>query len=431
MTSNYSDLFRLEAVQSRYQERWGKAILIRPLGLPFFVVLAAVIAVCLMGMMFFASYTKRTQVIGVLTPEEGIIKVYTQQPGVVTALKVTDGQHVKRGDSLYVISLDHRSAGGGASQSFDASDALMETIKRRQEDLADEGRQETALYEEQRLQLSGRANGLSTQDEQLRSQIQLQRQRVASAKLQYDRYKGLVDQHIMAAMAAQQKEDELLDQQGRLRELLSNQSQISAQLASTRSDLAQLPAKHEQQVAEIRRQLSELQESMVEMQTRSNTVIAAPESGLVTAIMVKQGQIAGNEPLLTIVPDNAVFRGELYVPSKAIGFIEPGQRVRMRFAPYPYEKFGQYGGRVLSISQAALLPREGPALLENILQKKYGGEGVYEVDVELDKQTVTAYGKEIPLTAGIQIEADIMQDRRTLVEWMLEPLYSLRGVITR
>jgi membrane fusion protein len=40
---------------------------------------------------------------------------------------------------------------------------------------------------------------------------------------------------------------------------------------------------------------------------------------------------------------------------------------------------------------------------------------------------VMAYGGPVPLTAGMQLEADIMQDRRTLLAWIFEPLHTLRG----
>jgi len=47
----------------------------------------------------------------------------------------------------------------------------------------------------------------------------------------------------------------------------------------------------------------------------------------------------------------------------------------------------------------------------------------------LDEQTVSAYGKALPLQAGMLLDADIIVDSRTLVEWILDPLYSLQGVL--
>ena len=56
-----------------------------------------------------------------------------------------------------------------------------------------------------------------------------------------------------------------------------------------------------------------------------------------------------------------------------------------------------------------------------------GGEPLYRISVDLAAQTVTAYGKPVPLQAGMLLDADILQETRRLYEWVLEPLFSLSG----
>ncbi len=55
------------------------------------------------------------------------------------------------------------------------------------------------------------------------------------------------------------------------------------------------------------------------------------------------------------------------------------------------------------------------------------GEPLYRITVVLARQTITAYGKPQPLQAGMLVDADIVQEKRHLYEWVLEPLYSLTG----
>jgi membrane fusion protein len=56
------------------------------------------------------------------------------------------------------------------------------------------------------------------------------------------------------------------------------------------------------------------------------------------------------------------------------------------------------------------------------------GEPVYAITVvTLKQQTVTAYGEQRPLSAGMRLDGDILQETRKLYEWMLEPLYSITG----
>ena len=55
------------------------------------------------------------------------------------------------------------------------------------------------------------------------------------------------------------------------------------------------------------------------------------------------------------------------------------------------------------------------------------GEPLYRITVDLSAQTIMAYGEARPLQIGMQLEADIMQERRKLYEWVLEPLISITG----
>jgi len=53
--------------------------------------------------------------------------------------------------------------------------------------------------------------------------------------------------------------------------------------------------------------------------------------------------------------------------------------------------------------------------------------GSYRITVELMRQTVTAYGEQVPLQPGMQLEADVTLETRRLYEWVLEPLYTITG----
>ena len=54
-------------------------------------------------------------------------------------------------------------------------------------------------------------------------------------------------------------------------------------------------------------------------------------------------------------------------------------------------------------------------------------ESVYLVKVKPEKQTVKVYGEEKPLQMGMALEADILNERKKLYEWVLDPLYSITG----
>ena len=136
-----------------------------------------------------------------------------------------------------------------------------------------------------------------------------------------------------------------------------------------------------------------------------------------TRRLVEAGQsVRTGEPLLRILPRGSRLQAELLVPSRAIGFMDPGDRVQLRYQAYPYQKFGHHTGRVVRIARSAVKPAAGG-----------NGEPLYRVLVQLDSQAIRAYGKAEPLRPGMLLDADILGARRKLYEWVLEPLYSVTG----
>ena len=177
------------------------------------------------------------------------------------------------------------------------------------------------------------------------------------------------------------------------------------------------------QVEQVARQISELQQGLAQVEATRETVIRAPMTGVVTNIAVNQGQsVAADTSLATVLPRGSGLHVELVVPTRAIGFVKPGQEVMLRYEAFPYERFGQYHGVVTDIGRSVWSPgdRIGP------LSAK---EPVYRVDVKLDKQAVAAFGQEFSLRPGMLVNADLLLEKRTLLEWMFEPVMQLKGRI--
>jgi membrane fusion protein len=130
--------------------------------------------------------------------------------------------------------------------------------------------------------------------------------------------------------------------------------------------------------------------------------------------------VAAGQRLLSVLPAGSFLQAELWLPSRAAGFLETGNRVVLRYPAFPYQKFGQKGGRILEVSRSATAAAELTILLGRTIS-----EPLYRVLVELDEQSVNAYGRPEALKAGMTVDADILLDRRCLIEWVLEPLYGI------
>ena len=414
-----SALFRPAALAAKQTSWLGEIVLIRPLSFTFLTAFAAVFAAIVVLFLCWGGYTKRSTVTGQLVPDAGLVKVYTQQPGVVLEKRVVEGQYVRRGDVLYVLSSERQGNQG------EVQAGISRQVQSRQHSLQDELGKTRLLQQEEREALAHKIDGLQAEAAKLDGQIDGQRSRVKLAEDTLARYQGLLAQDFIAREQVQQRQEELLDQRARLQGLERERIAAGRELAAQRNELSGLSLKHQNQLAAIERSIAGTSQELAESEAKRSLLVTAPEGGTVTAGVAEVGQtVEPGKPLISVVPVGARMQAHLYAPSRAVGFVKPGDAVLLRYQAYPYQKFGHARGRVLQVARTALPSQELAGVAGS---QPGGGEPVYRITVELAQQSIYAYGKPQPLQAGMLLEADVLQETRRLYEWVLEPLYSLTG----
>ncbi len=389
-----SGLFRSEALAAREVPFLGSAVLRPPLSFAAWSAIAALLAGALVSFLFFGEYTRRTRVVGITAPEAGLIKLLAPAPGIVVERRVQEGQPVTAGEVLFVLSAERLSDGGSGVAGTQS--AILEQLQRRRESLAGAQARQQLLTETQAAAARRRLAELESEAVQVERELATQSARVASAEAQVRRFEELARQDFMSELAVQQKREDLLDQTSRLLALDRMRLALRRDAGAVADELRQIPLRGEQQLAELRRALAALEQDIAGTEANRRIAVAAPQDGTVTAILADVGQTAGGQPLATLLP--------------------------------PYQKFGQHDGQVAEVSKTALAAGELPAQVAQLAQQS-AGDGLYRITVTLQSPTISAYGRPQPLTAGMQLEADVMQDRRRLIEWVFEPLVSLRGKV--
>ena len=415
-------LFRNEVIAHARSSTLGDIIIIRPISFSLFAWTTLFLICAILAMLFLGSYTSRSAVSGQLAPDAGLVKLYAPQSGEVIGKHVTEGATVKAGDVLYILSSDRDSSKIGATQA-----AISTQIEQQKSSLDHEIVETRLLESEQRDGIIKKISDLQSEIAVLAQATSLQSDRVKLAEDTLARYQALSAKDYISKEQFQQKAEDLLDQKQRLQDLERNKINTSSELSDQQITLKSLGMKSENELSELNRSLASAQEQLTDSESKRRIVITAPISGMATAVLVDVGQtVDSSRPLLSIVPQNAVFRAELYAPSRAIGFVRPGQEVILRFQAYPYQKFGHQIGIVESVSRTALTANE-----INDAGMSVGGlndrEPRYRIIVKLPTQTIRAYGQQQSLQTGMLIDADILQEKRRLYEWALEPLYSLSG----
>lgn len=416
-------LYRAAALNANKTKWLGEIVLVRPISYQFLTAAAALSALLVVAFLAWGSYTKRSTVIGQLLPSSGLVKVYAPQVGIVLEKRVAEGQAVARGDVLYVLSSERQSSTQG-----DVQAAISHQVESRRDSLRDEMDKTRRLQQDERETLAKRVEGLQAEVHKLESLVDGQRHRVKLSEESLARYQGLLAQDYISREQVQQKQEEGLDQRSRLQGLERELIAVGRELATRKSELASLTLKHQTQLAQIDRGISTVGQELAESEAKRRLLVTAPEAGIATAVVAEVGQVAeGSRPLLSIVPAGAKLQAHLYAPSKAVGFIRPGDTVLMRYQAYPYQKFGHARGTVAAVAKTALPSNEIWALGNPAGGNGQGSEPLYRITVDLVEQTVMAYGQTQLLQAGMLLDADVLQDTRRLYEWVLEPLYSLTG----
>lgn len=420
---NNMALFR-EQARAAQQTKWlGDIVLIRPLSFSLLTSIAVLLALIVCAFLRFATYTRHSTVSGQLVPDAGLVKVYVPQTGIVIEKHVAEGQQVNAGDILFVLSSERQSSTQGPTQA-----AISAAVMQRQTSLRDDIEKTRLLQADERSGLNNKIAGLQNELDKLSSQIVGQHDRITLTQQTLQRYQGLMQQDDISAEQLRQKQDELLDQQNRQRSLERDSISVARQLSAQQTERRELTFKQQIQLAQIERALSSADEELSESEAKRRLVITAPQTGVATAVMAEVGQsVDSNHALVSIVPGGAVLRAELYAPSRAVGFVQPGDVVLIRYQAYPYQQFRHQKGTVESVSKTALPGNELGGSVAGNNGTANSSEPLYRISVALNAQTIPVSGRTQALQAGMLLEADIQQEKLYLYEWVLEPLYSLGG----
>jgi HlyD family secretion protein len=103
----------------------------------------------------------------------------------------------------------------------------------------------------------------------------------------------------------------------------------------------------------------------------------------------------------------------MLLKNEDVGFIFPGQQVQIKFAAYPFQKYGMINGIVEHVS---------PDAMEANGAKDGSANAGYRALVKLARQSLELEGKQLSLNAGMQLVADIKLGRRTVMEYILSPV---------
>ena len=340
--------------------------------------------------------------------------------GTITSVVVAEGESVKAGQRLGELTIDK----SGKDDPSKIEAVRVELVQQRSSLEAE--REQIVTNGRQQVEQVGRR--VASLEQQLQAQgieVSTQRERVKSSNEIADLWKNMQSKEFVSPIFLQQKQDDARDQAVKLQGMLRLRETLKGELASAQADVAVTQNRTRQQIEQNSQGVSRINQQLAELEERRGRevsrvmAITAPIDGIVTNISPARGQtVAADAAFATILPDNKL-HAELLVPTRAIGFVHPGQAVTLRYEAFPYERFGQFHGEVENVGKTIWTSGDavGPLAVK---------EPVYRIVVAIDQQSIAAGGDSFPLRAGMVASADLLMEKRTLLEWLFQPVIQLR-----
>lgn len=407
-------LFRQEAISGQTGRLDGEVILIQPLPSRILGILAMVIVSVALIFLSTATYARMESVAGWVVPENGLIRIGARQGGIVESIKVVEGDEVRANQPLAEVRISSDLGDGNAGA------LMVDQLRAEAAAAASQAAAMRAQLLAEREQVSARIAGFTRELDEARSGLSTLEEKAELHKLNVARAKQLTAQGAVTQKSLEE---------ARMAELVARQdvSQARTAILNYERQISDLEARHralplEVDAANAQAEVAQaaLAQRQTEAATRHNYVVGASVAGRVVAVPVSPGQdVAAGAMIAAITPAGSKLEAELMVPSRAAGFIRQGQEVRLMYQAFPYQKFGTATGTVEQVSRTVLGPDD---ISVPGLELR---EPVFRVKVRLDRESVSAYGQEIPIQPGMLLTADVIIDRRTLLEWLLDPIYAV------
>lgn len=418
----------------------AQSVVLEEAGVPGLVRLTGfAIAAVVTAFVVWSAFTEVDEVAnasGEVVPAGQLQAVQHLEGGIIADIGVADGDVVERGDIL--IRLDPAGATAELKQMRARLAGLVLQAERLRAfaeereadfsiagpDYADQAADQRAIFDIQTASRNSQRAVLENQMQQRESAVALFEEQEQTLKEVMDILKQELDIRRPLVAKGLTTRTEFLQVQREVTQAYGNYIQLQGEwqlaakeLAEARSRLAELETTlREQALSEmggVSAELAQVREAVAKLEDRVNRLeIRAPVGGIVKGLQAHTvgGVLAPGAVVLEIVPMDGELVVETRVATTDVGHVEVGQPVTVKVLTYDYARYGGIPARLRSISASTFLDEE---------QTPY-----YKAVVELDRGYVGTDPARNLVLPGMTVQADIKTGRKTLLQYLLKPVYS-------
>jgi HlyD family secretion protein len=384
---------------------------------------------------------------GKLVPSSHLKIVQTAEQGIVREILVAEGEAVRAGQVLIRMDAVLAAADASALQTdFDHQRLALRRIDAQLSGarLAMAKGDPPELYAQVSAQYEANVRAHENALAQERSVLDKARFDLAAAQSTKAKLEQVLPHYVEQEKAFDQLQRDgfagrILATEKR-RERIEKEQDLRTQEFTIRSNLAlieqserrraQITADYQRQLraerVESGARLAKLRQALAKQAHRSELLeLRAPQAGTVKDLATHTaGTVAApGTILMTLVPQDDTLVAEVWVGNQDVGFVRPGQDVKLKLAAFQFQKYGMVAGVVRQVSADAT---EAPSA--NTRSDALGGRDrpmgplAYRALVELERQALAVDGATYALAPGMQVTSEINLGTRSVLEYVLSPV---------
>lgn len=419
-------MFRQELLENRKMLWRGRALLLP--GIPPLLV----ISVCIIFLTIFitfvimGSYTRRVNVSGEITTWPRPVNIYSSVQGFIVKQFVTEGQEIRKGEPVYQIDVSRSTSSGVVSdnQRKDIENQIVRIaniISR----LEDSKKATLQTLEKQKMQYQEAFERSTAIVKRAEEGIIIMKNNMNNYRT-YQK-KGLINKDQLTNQTAL-----YYQQQNNLLSLSGQNEQNALQITSLESQIKIQAADFDNRIYQMELQRYELQKELINTDVNGEVIIRALSDGKIDSLSVTVGQmVSAGDSLLQIIPDKIKDHYlVVWAPNDAVPYINPGDRVNIRYEAFPAEKFGQFAATVLLVSKTPASSQEMLTYQGAPKNNQNTSVPYYKIVVRPDLQEIRYDGKFLPIENGMKAQGTLFLEKRKIYQWMLSPFYDMKHSAT-
>ena len=385
---------------------------------------------------------------GKLVPQSYLKIVQPAEQGIVKEILIKEGEFVKKGQVLMRMDAVISNAEGKSL----ASEAGKYRLALRRIDVELGGKsflRETGdpsdIFSHVFAQYQANRRAYESQLEEQRSVLDKAQQEMSGAgeiktklemvlphyREQERSYATLLKDGHVARLDATDKQRERIEKEQDLRSQEFVIKSTQATIDQAQKKINQITADYRRQLqterVEAAAQLEKVSQELAKQQYRNELLeLKAPQDGIVKDLATHTvGTVATTGTILmTLIPQNETLRAEVWITNEDIGFVRPGQMVKLKISAFAFQKYGMIDGLVehVGADSSDNGANDKSDSLSAPSNNKAGGKLSYKALVTMTNQQLVVDGLSHKLAAGMQASAEIKLGTRSVLEYFFSPV---------